>query len=421
MRNMDDSLETSHAVRTSVPRRADKVLVAVFLSVISLPALTLWMTDSGAVIERTEKRVATTFPDVQYRPGRWFPKKQSLVSFPQGFEAWFNDHLGLRRQFIQVYNLARVTGLTSSQFVTPALRGPTQDLVIVGRDGWLFATADRSVDNYRCTDPFTQEALDTWSAVFRERRDWLAQRGIHYVVAVAPDKQTIYGEFLPRSINRVGNVSRLDQLIEHFRHDGIDMVDLRPALLAASQQHRVYYQQDTHWNQVGALVGCERIVRHLQPRFPELRSRTIDEFRITTRMSDEGDLGRVVDLPLNSHEEVLELAAKQTSKASLAIYEVDVDGSVVRVGGNPSGELEKAVVLGDSFNRWMAPFFTEHCRYVRHFYHAKIEFPLERIEQERPQVVVQMFVERKLMLDAPENAPEMRDGGLIATRGQPVR
>src|SRR5690606_26345033 len=106
------------------------------------------------------------------------------------------------------------------------------------------------VEDYRCTDPFTREELDGWRRVLEERRDWLAARGIRYTLVFAPNAQTIYGEYLPQSMNRVRDESRLDQLIKHMRGPyGVEIIDLRAPLIAAKSQMRTYHRTDTHWNQ----------------------------------------------------------------------------------------------------------------------------------------------------------------------------
>ena len=69
---------------------------------------------------------------------------------------------------------------------------------------------------------------------------------------------------------------------------------------------------------------------------------------------------------------------------------------------NPNGELNRAVVLGDSFFWALEPFVSEHWQRVRYAWGA--DFPSELIEQERPELVVQEMVERRLMIYDPTSS-----------------
>ncbi|HEV3022235.1 MAG TPA: hypothetical protein VGX76_07195, partial [Pirellulales bacterium] len=152
--------------RSRVQRIADRVTIALFLAAIVLPLGFLRRRWPDAVIERTELRRAAEFPQVEWRP--WGPlsrpRMYSVTAFPRAFEAWFNDHLGFRRAFIRGYNFAKVCGLTSENYGRPAVGQAPRSPVIVGRDGWLFYSGDRLVDDYRCTCPLGRDELEQWRA-----------------------------------------------------------------------------------------------------------------------------------------------------------------------------------------------------------------------------------------------------------------
>src|SRR5207249_4855988 len=125
--------------------------------------------------------------------------------------------------------------------------------VILGRSGWLFFAGDEALASYRAVQPFTEVELAAWQRRIETRRDWLAERGICYLVVIAPNKETIYPEFMPESLNRVRPVTRLDQLVAHLRaHSSVAVVDPRDALRTAKAGGILYLRTDTHWNDVGA-------------------------------------------------------------------------------------------------------------------------------------------------------------------------
>src|SRR5436309_615617 len=220
---------------------ADTSLIVLFLFAMGLP-----LAGSFFGLEfRTslsENRPESVFPELK-------PKRAFLIAFPAKFEAFYNDHFGLRNTLIHCLNVARLhwLGMSSSRHV------------LVGEGGWLYYTPEPIGTNYGVERPFTDEELAAWQHLLEARRDWLARRGIHYLFVVAPDKQTIYPEHLPPAVGRrVVGPTRLDQIVEHLRHRSqLAVLDLRPALLAARFEKQLYHRTDSHWNHEGSLIGYQ--------------------------------------------------------------------------------------------------------------------------------------------------------------------
>jgi hypothetical protein len=390
---------------------ADRILVVVFLVVIALPMLGMLRRGAEDEIKQTERREAAAFPDVQYSRHVLvpFPKKQSLREFPPGFEAWFNDRLATRGPLLQTYNLARVWGLVSGSFARPAVGQETQTPVIIGRDGWLFFSGGRMADYHRGTHPFSEEELDTWVRVIRARRDWLRARRIRYVFVVAPNKCTIYPEFMPRSLNKVRDESRWDQLLARLRGpDGVDVVDLRPALRQAKVQRRTFHKIDSHWNDFGAYIAYRELMRHLRKHFPDATAWPIEDFDVTIEETAGGDLASMARSPFPFHDTLIRLVPKRKRHGGGRIVSEShgVESGRDVVSELPVAALPTAVIVHDSFMGALAPFLNEHFRRAR--YRATGKFPHELIERERPAIVIEEIVERGLMNAHPRNPEPLR-------------
>src|SRR5262249_9806633 len=115
-------------------------------------------------------------------------KGSVLRPFPAHFEAFYNDRFGFRDVLIRWLTRAEVLWLKVS----------SSPEVILGKKGWLFYSELPPGQAARATRPFTAEQLDHWRRMLEARQDWLAQRGIRYLFVIAPDKQTMYPEMLPR-------------------------------------------------------------------------------------------------------------------------------------------------------------------------------------------------------------------------------
>lgn len=382
---------------------ADYLVIAAFLTGICLPAAGL-VGGFGMTNLLGEKRTAAGLPS-------WPTGKEQLLGFPVKFEAYFNDHFAFRDQFIRWHNRASVVwlGMTSPMasaeqqrhgIANEALR-TLSSKVIPGESGWLFYAGDLVIDDYRCTRPFTSDQLAHLQEQLETRRDWLALRGIHYLVVVAPNKHTIYSEFLPQNVNRVGKASRLDQLVDRLNErTDLNVADLRGALLAAKEEHRTYHRTDTHWNQFGAYMGYREVVRHLARWFPDVRPWPMSDFELRIRHAPGGDLAQVLGLPDLLQEEWIELEPRIARAAQIANQESSAAGPTL-ITEHQDASLPRAVVLHDSFTTSLWPFLSEHFSHVQ--YIGTYGFESDAIEAAKPDVVIQEFVERTLQRPLPEN------------------
>jgi alginate O-acetyltransferase complex protein AlgJ len=121
-----------------------------------------------------------------------------------------------------------------------------------GCPGWLFLTDE--LTRYPHAD---DNALSRAQEVLRIKNE-LAARHIALVVAVVPDKSRIENAHLCGLHRPAASASRLDNWVARLRADGVDTVNLAPALAAADKgggsgdMTGVWLRTDTHWNEAGA-------------------------------------------------------------------------------------------------------------------------------------------------------------------------
>ncbi|WP_166830905.1 alginate O-acetyltransferase AlgX-related protein [Thalassoroseus pseudoceratinae] len=394
------ALPTSRLFAPQATRTAYSFVIAVmFFGLLSAPLFGLLQGGADDAIRENENRNPAKFPTVELRqkgPILW-PSKKSLSLFPRSFERWFNDHRGFRQPLLGLYNLARSEGLVSESLGQMVTGEADRVPVIIGREGWLYCTSDRLVDEYRGTHPFTQDGLDRWKNVLLARKKWLAERGISYIVVFAPNKNAIYPEYMPRAIHRVTDTCRLDQLKSHLQDTDLDVIDLRAAVTAMKSRARTYHRTDTHWNEVGAFAGYQEVMQAVSRHLPGEDSWTLEDFEIQTEMVGNKDLARMLQSPEPYIEEDIRLVPLRQRHANCEMLEGDPK-SVKST--NPSADRPNIVVVHDSFMTAMAPFLNEHFEAVQ--YEWQSDFPKDVIERERPALVIHEYVQRRLMSHQPE-------------------
>ncbi len=360
----------------------DIILIILFLAGITFPlGDTIFGLDPTIL---NENRVLASLPE--------FKIDMSLLStYPKDFESFYNDHFGFRRTLIWGRSLVMVKLLGVS---------PNSD-VIVGKDGWLFYGDKKVLDYYRAIDPFTEDELVIWQHSLEARRDWLAERGSRYLLVIAPNKDTVYPEFMPDQITKVGAESRLDQLVNYLQaHSNIEFLDLRNVLLHAKGTHPVYYRTDSHWNQLGAFTASQEITKRLAIWYPQLHPRSVSDFDVAVENIPGGDLAGMISLKSLLHDEAIEFVnlplAARPAVPLIPLPDLPEHFQPV-AKEQPVATFPNAILVGDSFSIGLMPFLAEN--FKRSVYYNENYLTQEIfesiIELERPDVVVHEIVDRR--------------------------
>lgn len=387
-------------------------LVALFLVVLWTPLVAQMLDTQTEPL--TENRRPAPFPQIEVK---WagplpYPRKRSVQAFPDGFEAYYNDHFGCRRPLIRCYNLAVIAGMMPGLAASSTGKPRPEAPALVGKNGWLFSTRDEDMETYRCARPFTREQLADWSRVLREREAWLAQRGIRYLFVVPPSKPAIYGEHLPRAIQRVSPTTRVEQLAAALKEHGAAelLLNLQPSVLAAKREYPQYpcfYRTDTHWNYLGGYFGYRGLMVALQRWYPDARPWELADFDIQSQEGPPLVLAELMDTAeLFTDTHVTLEPRRQRQAKTVHASPATRHGIESSVSENPQAPLGHALVLHDSFMLNVQPLFNEHWRQVHYFWTR--DFPYEQIERLRPEIVIQEMAEHILTLHAPANPTGMQ-------------
>jgi hypothetical protein len=308
-----------------------------------------------------------------------------------GAEAWLTDRLAGRDALVRGAARVKVHGLGVS--ATPR--------VILGTGGWLFLRPEAEPNYLRPDDPALDDRLRRWRSVLLARRDWLAARGVRYLVVVAPEKSSVYPEFLP-AVDRRPAPTPLDRLLTLLPDDATwRVLDLRSPLARAKAEGDVYYRTDTHWNDHGGRAAAATVLAALADWFPDLTPASADWPAPESEDFSHGDLARLLGLDGELHESVPRFPKPSPRRARRENVTGPAGGGRLEhlraatwVGG--SGEVSGMILFHDSFA--MAGGFVEELaeRCGRLTAIPTYGFEREWIERERPAVVVQEFAERVL-------------------------
>jgi alginate O-acetyltransferase complex protein AlgJ len=279
--------------------------------------------------------------------------------------------------------------------------------VLRGRDGWWFYADDGAIDDATHATPFTAAELEAWRVALQHTADFLAARGIAYVFVLAPDKHTIYPEFLPATMRRdAGRRARADQLVTMLSaRTTVPVVDLRQGLLDAKAQARIYHLTDTHWNDLGAAEAYRRIVTAVRRQVPAVPpAAPADAFVVAPRTTPGMDLAEMAGLASLTSETDLTLVPRTPRRARVVEPARPHPGYIgprlVTVLDGPA--LPRALIYRDSFGSALVPFLAEH--FSRAVVLWEYDVMPVTVREEHPAVVIQEWAGRRLHTRLPYDA-----------------
>lgn len=199
---------------------------------LSLGFLAFGPSEAGA------NEVLSAAPSLRNRDGTW------NTAFLSDAAGYFSDHFFLRQELITAHN-----AITASLFGVSA-----EDSVILGSGGWLYY-AD-SLDDYTGASPLSEAQLRTMANNLSLMREYCENQGARFLFAVAPNKNSLYGENMP-SFGAVSPLHDARRLFAYLDGSGVAYVDLFE--IFSRQEDTLYFAHDSHWNARGAALAADSI------------------------------------------------------------------------------------------------------------------------------------------------------------------
>lgn len=130
--------------------------------------------------------------------------------------------------------------------------------VIIGKNGFTFMSMqvrDR-LHNYK--EYHNKNSLKNFTNNLLNTQKENNKKNIKFIYVVGPNKTTVYKDMLPKWYNTPTNKNSTDQIFEELDLKSVNLLDLRKTLISHRAQNKfLYYKNDHHWNELGALIGFE--------------------------------------------------------------------------------------------------------------------------------------------------------------------
>lgn len=290
------------------------------------------------------------------------------------------------------------------------------DQVIVGHDGWLFLGDQEAntVSNRRqgATKNDTEKAkkiassMQEWNSFFREN-------GVKkFKILVGPDKESIYGEYLPQwahpaEYRQVSAVLDADK-------EGI-FVDPTKFLTEQKSNYKepLYYKTDTHWNALGGWLAFSYFMENV---FGDDAYHSTNIGKYTGWQNKAGgDLSRFLRTEnlTTDHYQNVDVLSKESIDIEQHDFEtnslisksvnilIDAPGKPIRVFSSNARQNARVLWLRDSFGTAMSPFMAASFTNIvqLHYFGSNPAWLYNTIKTYKPDYVFVTSVERSIIND----------------------
>lgn len=309
----------------------------------------------------------------------WPKHWSALLELPKKIDAFVNDQYGLRTKI-----------MLANAWLHYALYSSPNLSAYYGVGGWLFYNGDHSLRQVSRNLP-RYEALKRFADLLSELDTVLQQKNRRLVVAVAPNKESVYLDKLPLWLRTKTGPTEYDILFAELAKTQVRTVDLRALLREATQDTPVYYKTDSHWNILGALIAYNALVTaagQANWRIDPAIALQPDTLNFS------GDLARYLGLHDYLSEPELRLVIgnppinetvlNDRTTFPTRVFDYHRDGPVV-------------LIIGDSFsNRLFKHFLSLHVSRLIWTHHNECGFNGSLIHRYQPDIVFYLSVERMI-------------------------
>ncbi len=163
---------------------------------------------------------------------------------------------------------------------------------IAGKNGWIFYTAagdGSTIYDYKGINHYSPMGLERAANNLLAAEKAVKQRGAGFIIYIAPNKETIYSQYMPESIKRKTTYTRADQLIDYLdANTSLNVGYPKDELLEKKNDYELYYPNDTHWNKKGQFIGVQELMD-----LTDGKKVSLDDVKFRMKKSHYGDLCRL--------------------------------------------------------------------------------------------------------------------------------
>lgn len=246
-------------------RALNVAAVAAFGAMIAFPLLTLH-TEVGRV-SVLENKVLAELPSIS-------AENLFTRQFTEALDTYFTDRIGMKDE-------ATLLHIGAMYRLFDRLAIPNY---IIGKEQHVFYITPSIMETFQRLDHVSEEDLRKLGSRIECLSDSLQAAGKTFIFMPIPNKEAIYGEYMPDNIHVMSYEPMLSSFSDYLRKQTtVCTVDTENALFQHKEDSQLLYYRNidaTHWNHYGMLWGYQALMDQICVKAPSVKRINSDEIII---------------------------------------------------------------------------------------------------------------------------------------------
>ena len=378
---------------------ARKLVLIIFMLVLLLPVpLSMTMYSSDNSDEKREKaEFPTTFSDTYgTQLEAWFkdnsPFREKIIKWYSNidvkwemfytnwltpmfydaedpiydYEFTLDDGIGNNPPLIEDYDtVLPYPYLDNKESVYPPR---LQSSVIYGRDNWLFFKGEKSLSFYTGENAKVNDEMLSYYQEISEVDSMLKERGIELRILILPNKEQVYADKMP-TYDIVHNAKMVQRLRYYLKSMGYNnfYYPIEALIGGRIDGRQTYLQQDTHWNEYGAMIGALVLMKSLgaQPL----------KYTVTEYERKGGDLASMLG---SEGDEYVTNGIEFKPDINVELVHDSHESRVTKYESTAVNN-KKCVIFGDSYREAITPLLAKEFHNTSVYHYTRSSFAQEDV------------------------------------------
>lgn len=226
--------------------------------------------------ESTENRTLSGLPELFIATE---DSTEVNLEYTNELSDYFSENFGFRQEIVTANSV-----MNEKLFFRSA-----NEKVILGKDGWYYFNETK--DDYTGSSALSERGIYRLKKTLDLMNEYAEGNNITMVFFSAPNKNSIYPQFMPNNIRKSQQSSNLDRLND-IMADSEYYINMKSQIekLAQDDTRYCYLKNDSHWNNLGALTAFNTVEDNLNSRIKNFDFKSYSVDSDVTEILTEGDL-----------------------------------------------------------------------------------------------------------------------------------
>ena len=266
--------------------------------------------------------------------------------------------------------------------------------VLVGKENWLFYKKDNCIQDYRGDNLLSDEELLNYKLAAESLQEKYLAMDRKFCIMITPNKEEIYGDlYLPDKVKVKSEISKADLIVAYLQENTtIPIIYPKQALSDARDSgYTVWRKYDTHWNDVGAFIASQELLKCLGSN-----SVAIEQCEVVENGTISGDLANMLGLGKEYSDDIAYRIEGYLDEIHVNVVE-NIPQEHLNYVKTESDVLngKSIMMIGDSFLGAMEQFISLNYENAVYIHRGNYQqFEEDKIETEDPDIIVFQIAER---------------------------